>query len=126
MKKTLALIAAVLTMSLSAIADPTYNGIIAYVDGGETAYLLSDQPTVTYRDGSAILTVAGVEVAQVKLEDGQTLTITYGEYEPSAINAVGEEPGKVTRAGKFIKGGRLVIIGKDGKQYDASGVEMKN
>ena len=126
MKKTLLTIAVCIISGLSGTAKDAYNGIIAYVDGGDTSYLLSESPKVTYSDNSAILTVNGVKVATVPLENGQELTITYGTYVPSAVNSVKAEPSKFVRNGKYITGGKLIIIGKDGKQYNAAGVQIKN
>lgn len=125
MKKTLLLLAIALITSLSAMAEEAFDGIIAYADGGETCYLLSEMPTVTYSEGNAILTVDGKQVATVELKDEQTLVITYGKYDPTGINTVDAEPSKVTRIDKIITGGRLIIIGKDGKQYDAAGKVIK-
>ena len=125
MKKTLLLLVLSLFTGLSAMAEEELGGIIAYADGGETCYLLSETPTVTYSECNAILTVGDKQVATVELKGEQTLVVTYGKYEPTAIKDVDAEPGKVTRHGKYITGGRLIIIGKDGKQYDASGKAIK-
>lgn len=112
-------------MGLSAMAEEKLNGIIAYADGSETCYLLSEMPTVTYDKGNAILTIGGKQVATIKLEGNKTLVVTYGKYVSNSIDEVGVQPSKVTRNGKYIGGGRIVIIGKDGKQYDAAGKRIE-
>ena len=124
MKKILLSIMMMLVVALSASAEGM-NGIIAYVDGGTEAYLLSEQPRVTYSDNSAILSVGGVEVATVDLSGDKALSIVYGEYQPTAINGINADAVTATTQNgkKYIKGGRLIII-KDGKQYDAAGKEV--
>ena len=127
MKKHLLLLALALSSGLTAMAE-TYDGIIAYVDGGSTSYLLSQMPTVTYSEGSAILTVDGQKVAQVALQDGNELKITYGTYVPTEVKGIEDEKVKseTSPSGRaVIRGGKLIIIGKNGKQYDASGKIVK-
>ena len=116
-----------LASGLTAMAE-TYDGIIAYVDGGSTSYLLSKTPTVTYNAGKAILTVDGQQVASVTLQDGNELKITYGTYVPSKIEQIGSDKVKAetTASGKkVISGGRLIIVGKDGQLYDTTGKVIK-
>ena len=114
-------------------ADEPIQGIIATYDGSETSYKLEDVPTVKYE------TVEGVKnavlylkdqaepVLSVALAEGKTLIITYGEYVPTGIDGVATDKVTITEQGgkKFIQGGKLIIIGKDGKMYNAAGVEIK-
>ncbi|MBQ0056450.1 MAG: hypothetical protein KBT20_02230 [Bacteroidales bacterium] len=115
-----------------ASADEPVQGIIATYEGSETSYKLEDMPTVKYE------TVEGVQnavlylkdqaepVLSVALADGKKLTIAYGEYVPTGINGVALDKAVITEKGgkKFINGGKLIIIGKDGKMYNAAGVEI--
>ncbi len=116
-----------------ASAGEPVNGIIATYEGSETSYKLEDVPTVKYE------TVEGVQhallylkdqaepVLSVALAEGKTLIITYGEYVPTGIDGVATDKVTITEQGgkKFIQGGKLIIIGKDGKMYNAAGVEIK-
>ena len=134
MKKILlSFILSVAGLGLANATEPV-KGIIATYDGAETSYKLADVPTVRYE------TVEGVQYAVLTLKDksepllkvalaeGKLLTIVYGEYVPTNIDA--PEPDRATiveQAGKkFIKGGRLIIVGKDGKMFDAAGFEINN
>ena len=114
-----------LACGLTAIADTVYDGIIVYVEGTENAYLLSEMPTVTYSANNAILTVNGKQVASFALNDGKEVTITYGKYSLSGISTIETQSDKVRRVGKYITGGKLIVIGKDGKQYDTAGTLIK-
>lgn len=108
-------------------ADETIDGIFAWVSGSSTCYKLSEMPKVSYSGEYAILTLGESSTPQlsVKLEEGATLEITYGTYKPSDIHDVTDShSSKVEKIGKFIRGGKLIIV-KDGKQYDANGVEIR-
>ena len=117
-------------MSLSVFAyaeEPEVMGIYAWADGDSTCYKLSEMPKVTYDEGAAVLTICGKEQLRVQLTDGAQLKITYGVYidEPTAIEGTEQRPVQaVQQNGKYIRGGRLVII-KDGKMYDANGVKIQ-
>lgn len=68
-------------------------------------------------------------VLSVALAEGKTLVVTYGEYvppTPTAIEGVATDKVTITERNgkKFIQGGKLIIIGKDGKMYNAAGVEI--
>lgn len=115
-----------------ASADEPIKGIIATYEGSETSYKLEDIPTVKYE------TVEGVQhavlylkdqaepVLSVALAEGKTLIITYGEYVPAGIDGIASDKAVITERNgkKFIQGGKLIIIGKDGKMYNAAGVEI--
>lgn len=115
-----------------ASADEPIKGIIATYEGSETSYKLEDMPTVKYE------TVEGVQhavlylkdqaepVLSVALAEGKTLIITYGEYVPTGIDGIASDKAVITERNgkKFIQGGKLIIIGKDGKMYNAAGVEI--
>ena len=130
-KYLLSFILSVAGLSIAS-ADEPVQGIIATYDGSETSYKLEDMPTVKYE------TVEGVNhavlylkdqaepVLSVALAEGKTLIITYGEYVPNGIVGVATDKVTITELGgkKFINGGKLLIIGKDGKMYDAAGVEI--
>lgn len=114
-------------------AEDLVQGIIATYDGAETSYKLEDMPTVKYEN------VEGVQhavlyhkdqtepVLSVALAEGKTLVVAYGEYNPTqtAIEGVTNKATITERNGKkFINGGKLIIIDKDGKMYNAAGVEV--
>ena len=100
-----------------------YNGVVVYAEGSQTAYLLSTMPTVTYREGSAVLTVGGIEVTSVELLEGQQLVVTWGTYEESGIGEIADDRASVNvrREGKLLRGGRLIIVGRDGRLRNTSG-----
>lgn len=116
----------------TASADKIVNGIIVTYDGTETSYKLEDIPTVKYEtvDGVlyAVICLKDVPdpVLSIALADGQKLVVAYGEFLSSVIdNAVSDKASVTWRSGKmFIQGGRLIIIGKDGRRYNAAGVEI--
>lgn len=115
-----------------ASAEESVQGIIATYEGSKTSYKLEDMPTVKYE------TVEGVQhavlylkdqtepVLSVALAEGKTLVVAYGEY-ATAIEGIATDKATITERNgkKFIQGGKLIIIGKDGKMYDAAGVEIK-
>jgi len=122
MKKGLLVIMAVCSMvaALAAKKDAVY----CWVNGSSTCYRLSDQPMVTYAKDAAVLSIGGVEQLRLPMADISQLTITYGEYQdtPSDNEQVKatSETMPVEKVGKYIRGGRLVIV-KDGKMFDAEG-----
>ena len=133
-KYLLTFILSVAGLSIASAEEPV-QGIIATYDGSETSYKLEDMPTVKYE------TVEGVQnavlylkdqaepVLSVALAEGKTLVVAYGEYVPPTPTGIeGAATDKVTiteRNGKkFIQGGKLIVIGKDGKMYNAAGVEI--
>ena len=132
MKKCLlSFILSVAGLGLASATEPV-QGIIATYDGAETSYKLSDVPTVRYETiqgvPNAVLYVKdnATPVLSVPLAEGKTLTIVYGEYVPSAIDAPEADRATIINQGgkKFIKGGKLIIVGKDGRMYNAAGVEI--
>ena len=127
MKKHILLLIAILTMSMSAMAE-SYNGIVVYANGSSTVYMLSKSPRVSYKGEYAVLYVDGKEVANVKLEGDQTLSVAYGTYStPTGISEITESEVKVEDnvAYKTMKGMKLVIVGEDGKQYNSAGQRIK-
>ena len=131
-KYLLTFILSVAGLSIASAEEPV-QGIIVTYEGSETSYKLVDMPAVKYE------TVEGVQnavlylkdqaepVLSVALAEGKKLTIAYGEYVPTGIKGVASDKVTVTEQGgkKFIRGGKLIIIGKDGKMYDAAGIEIK-
>ena len=115
-----------------ASATEAVKGIIATYNGAETSYKLSDVPTVKYLDVEGVqhavlyLKDQAEPILNVALAEGKTLTIVYGEYVPTGIEGVATDKVTITEQGgkKFIQGGKLIIIGKDGKMYNAAGVEI--
>ena len=128
MKKYLLLfILSVVGLSMANAEEPV-KGIIATYEGAETSYKLEDMPTVKYETVGGVqyallyLKDKAVPILSVALANGKKLIVAYGEYVPEGIDNVviiTSNDGK-----KFIKGGKLIIIGKDGKMYDATGIEI--
>lgn len=117
-----------------ACADDPVQGIIATYEGSTTSYKLESMPTVKYE------TVEGVQhavlylkdkaepVLSVALAEGKKLTVAYGEYMLTGIDHVASDKAHITvRHGKkYISGGRLIIIDKIGKMYDAAGTQLNS
>lgn len=130
-KYLLSFILMVAGFNIASAVDPV-KGIIATYEGAETSYKLEDVPTVKYdNEGGvryALIYLNGdtSPVLRVALADSP-LVITYGEYKSTDIEGVEAEKVTITEnAGKkIIRGGKLIIIGKDGKKYNAAGVEIK-
>lgn len=101
------------------------DGIFAWANGSCTCYHLSDVPKVTCKDGVAILTLGDSDTPQLKIElkDNTALEITFGTY-TNDTGVTSADFSKVEKNGKYIKGGRLIIV-KDGKQYDINGTLIK-
>ena len=103
------------------------DAIFVWVDGESTCYKLESMPKITYGNGTAILTLSGKTTPEltIPITDNNNLKITYGVYqEPTTTSVNGiTATSKVVQNGKYISGGRLIIV-KDGKKYDASGKEI--
>lgn len=101
------------------------DAIYAWVNGTSTCYQLDAMPNVSYltENGTkyAVLKVNSQEALRLALIDDAKLTITYGVYDQTAIDEVKDS--KVSKNGKFIKGGRLVIV-KNGRMYETNGIEI--
>lgn len=116
-----------------AIAEEPVRGIIATYEGSETSYKFEDMPTVKYEtiEGvqHALLYLKDMEepVLSVALANGKKLTVTFSEYHSTGIENVASDKVTITELGgkKFINGGKLIIIKKDGKMYNAAGIEIK-
>lgn len=114
-------------------ADEPVKGLFVTGNGWDTSYKLVDLPTIKYETVKGVnhavlyLKKQAEPVLRLALADGKTLTITYGEYVPPVPNGLASEKVVITEQGgkKFIQGGKLIIIGKDGKRYNAAGVEIK-
>ena len=103
------------------------DAIFVWIDGESTCYKLESMPKITYGNGTAILTLSGKTTPEltIPITDNNNLKITYGVYqEPTtpSVNGI-TATSKVVQNGKYISGGRLIIV-KDGKKYDASGKEI--
>lgn len=119
-----------------ALDEEPIQGIIATFDGAETSYKLEDMFIIKYLDVEGELYVAlylkdlDVPILSISLAEGKELEVAYGEYVPStptAIEGVGNDRAVITERNgkKIVSGGKLIIIGKDGKMYNTSGVEIK-
>ena len=135
MKKILfSFILSVTGLCMAFAAEPVM-GIFATYDGSEISYKLADVPIVKYDSvgavQNAVLYLKDVEepVLRVSLTAGVQLTIVYGEYhsDPTDIGNAKPDKAHITEQNgkKIIYGGRLIIIDKDGKMYNAEGITIK-
>lgn len=130
-KYLLSFILSVAGLGVASAAEPV-KGIIATYDGAMTSYKLSDMPIVKYETVGgvqhAVLYLQGVTypVLSVALAKGKKLTVAYGEYQSTGIDNVAADKVTITERNgkKVINGGKLIIISKDGKMYDAAGIEI--
>ena len=111
--------------ALHGMAKIVAEGVIVYAEGNDVVYALQDIPTLKYDKGEVVLLVENVEMARFKVADKKDVMVVYAAYEATGVDTPDAKPSKVTRVGKVITGGRLIIIGKDGRKYDASGKEVK-
>ena len=108
------------------------DAIYAWVEGGETCYKLSSYPRVVYSsDGKSAQLFVGDNTApsvSVNLSEGKKLKITFGEYDETKSSVKDAEAGngKVSMSGKYIYGGHLIIVGRDGRLYNAKGQIIEN
>lgn len=126
MKKLFFFLASVFVLSIGAAQAEEANAVFFWVNGSNTCYQLSKMPVVSYDNGAAVLTIDGIEQLRVDAESLEDLTITYGVYQapiPTDIESATIENTKVHKVGKYIIGGRLIII-KDDKQFDAEGRKL--
>lgn len=131
-KYLLSFILSVAGLGVASAAEPV-KGIIATYDGATTSYKLSDMPIVKYETVGgvqhAVLYLQGVTypVLSVAIAKGKKLTVAYSEYQPTGIDNVASDKVTITERNgkKVINGGKLIIISKDGKMYDAAGIEIK-
>ena len=127
-KLLLSFILMVTAIGYAQAADPV-KGIMCTYDGSETTYAFSEVPTVKYvteagaQKASLYVTDTEEPVATFTLAEGKQLEVTYAEFTPTGINGVNADKATITEKGgkKYIQGGKLIIIGKDGKKYSASG-----
>ena len=134
MKKfLLSFILSVAGLAVASAQEPV-KGIIATYDGSDTSYKLEDMPIVKYETEDGVkhaviyLKYLAEPVLRVVLSEDEQFIVTYGEYVPtsSAIEDAEQDKAVITQRNgrKIIKGGKLIIISKDGKMYDLSGVEI--
>lgn len=79
-----------------------------------------------------MLYVDGTEVLCLDLKEHGDLRVVFGQYEedkdPVGVKDIESEsysvPTKVSHSGKYIRGGRVIIV-KNGKMYDTNGVVFK-
>ncbi len=126
MRKLLLFIASVFVLSIGAVQAEEADAVFFWANGSSTCYQLSQMPVISYDNGAAVLTIDGIEQLRVDAESLEDLTITYGIYQaptPTDIKSKTAEDIKVHKVGKYIIGGRLVIV-KDGQQFDAEGRKL--
>lgn len=99
------------------------DAIYMWVNGSSVCYRLSQMPQIKFVDETFVLLIDGVEQLRVKTSSLEDITLTYGEYQtstPTDEHSVNTTDTPVRKVGKYITGGRLIIV-KDGKQYNAKG-----
>lgn len=126
MKRTFVLFLFAIFGVIASRADIKMNvddAIYMWVDGSSVCYRLSQMPQIKFVDDNFVLLIDGVEQLRVKTSSLEDITVTYGEYQsstPTDEKSVNIADTPVRKVGKYITGGRLIIV-KDGKQYDAQG-----
>lgn len=110
-------------------AEESVWGIIATYEGSEVSYKFEDMPTVKYETVEnmtyAVLYLNGVAepVLSVALTEGHQLVMTYAEFTDGIDDVKSDRAVISERHGhKVIQGGRLIIIDKEGRRYNAQGV----
>ncbi len=112
--------------------EETPDAIYVWVDGSAVCYRLDAEPVVKFQNNKAVLYVDGTEVLCLDLKEHGDLKVVFGQYEedkdPVGVKDIESEsysvPTKVSHSGKYIRGGRVIIV-KDGKMYDTNGVVFK-
>jgi hypothetical protein len=103
------------------------DAIYVWVDGESTCYKLESMPKITFGNGTAILTLSSKTTPEltIPITDNNNLKVTFGVYQDHTTTRMEgiKTDSKVVKNGKYISGGRLIIV-KDGKKYDASGNEI--
>ena len=103
------------------------DAIYVWIDGASTCYKLESMPKITFGNGTAILTLSGKTTPEltIPITDNNNLKVTFGVYQDHTTTRMEgiKTDSKVVKNGKYISGGRLIIV-KDGKKYDASGKEI--
>lgn len=131
-RRFLVLTVSLLHCFLLASAENTVSGIIVTCSGSETCYKLSEMPTITYHE------VKGVKIAQlsitgdpnpvvsIPLENGATLSITYGTYTSAGIGTISSDKiiQKDINGKKIFTGGHIIIIDREGKKHDINGITI--
>lgn len=123
MRKLLLFIASVFVLSIGAAQAEEADAVFFWMNGSNTCYQLSKMPVVSYDEGAAVLTIDGITQLRVEAESIEDLTITYGVYAPADIKSMTTEDAMVHKVGKYIIGGRLIIV-KDGQQFDVKGRKL--
>lgn len=105
------------------------DAIYVWVDGESTCYQLESMPKITFGNGNAILTLSGKTTPEltIPITDENSLKVTFGVYQENITTSLDciTATSKVEKKGKYISGGRLIIV-KDGKKYDTSGKEISS
>ena len=126
MRKLILFIASMFVLSISAVQAEEADAVFFWINGSNTCYQLSKMPVVSYDKGAAVLKIDGIEQLRVPAEYLENLIITYGIYQeltPTDIASSTAKYTKVHKVGKYIIGGRLIIV-KDGQQFDAEGRKL--
>lgn len=128
MNKLLTFLALLCCVAINA-SEPGNDAIYAWVDGSCTCYKLEAIPKVKYEQSMAILSVNNEKVLELEITETSELRITFGVYDdtldPTDVQSIESSFRPVEKQGKYIKGGRLIIV-KNGKLYDSKGFQIKN
>lgn len=123
MRQLILFIASVFVLSIGAAQAEEADAVFFWINGSNTCYQLSKMPVISYDNGAAVLTIDGITQLRVEAESIEDLTITYGVYAPADIKSMTTEDAMVHKVGKYIIGGRLIIV-KNGEQFDTEGRKL--
>lgn len=130
MKRLFYLLFLLMVMGYAYAVEPM-KGIIVTYQGAETSYKFEEMPTVRYIDDGgeqcAALFIKGTTspIAVFPLH-GKELIVSNSEYVPTSIDDVTADKAVITERNgkKYVQGGRLIIISKDGRKYNINGTEI--
>lgn len=129
-KKLLFFVAILATVLLQAKAEDIPGIYVTYPDAIYT-YKLTSVPKVTYltEEGVTYAVLTPNEatdyepIAKMKLADGAQVVITYANYVPTGIDDVNNDRVTIKESNgkKYIQGGKLIIVDKNGNKFDING-----
>lgn len=109
------------------VTPTTKDGFFVWVEGSCTCYKMTECPRLVNEGGFTNIYVASsaTPVLSLPLAEGSQVSVSFGDYvDITGIEAVDAEKTPVRKSGKYISGGKLIII-NNGKQYDISGKLIK-
>ncbi len=120
----IALLLAVTSSVIAANRDAVY---IWITSNNYVCYKLESKPQITYSNGNVNLTIPGRSKPELTLPipAKSRIKMVFGIYgDPQDINIPKNQSDTIKQNGKYITGGKLIIV-KKGKQYTPSGKRIK-